>query len=169
MAMRLSRRRFLGLSLEAGVLLPTVVAEAHGTTLSSDVGTLRAYLDTLIPADEAPSATDLGVTEKLLGRADSDPAFRSAIEYGCAWLDRQAAASGGRRFAEVVPQHRERIVRLLSNTSPGSSARMFFDVTRDDVFFHYYADPRSWGAIDYAGPPQPKGFPDYSQPPRRAR
>jgi hypothetical protein len=166
--MTINRRRFVRLSLEAGLVTPAIVSldgpisAAHAV----DADTLRAYVDTLIPADQSPSATQLSVAEKMLARTKEDLRYRTLLEYGCSWLDREAGNVAGARFADVTEPDRERIVARAAGAPPGSPIRVFFDTTRDHAFIHYYATPESWRTIGYSGPPQPVGFPDYARPPR---
>ena len=111
--MRIGRRRFLGISVLAGLW-----ASACGRTLrpppagSERLGTLEAYLDTLIPADATPGAVELGVPEKILARAARNTRYRELIERGCAWLDRQARKHGAAHFGALNESQRALIVRL---------------------------------------------------------
>lgn len=54
-----------------------------GKQSSSQVpdATLVAWLDTLIPADETPSATQLGVDRMMLARERKDPDYRIVLEH----------------------------------------------------------------------------------------
>lgn len=54
-----------------------------GKQSSSQVpdATLVAWLDSLIPADETPSATQLGVDRMMLARERKDPDYRIVLEH----------------------------------------------------------------------------------------
>jgi hypothetical protein len=166
-----SRRHFLSLSLGTGLLASLGIAcQRPARDVLDQPGqqqTLAAYLDTLIPADETPSATQLGVSEKILSRAATDSDYLRLIKRGCDWLDAQAKQSGAAHFAALSEDQRERVINLAAEGEGGPWIEMFFDQTLADAFSHYYADPRSWRALDYAGPPQPRGFADYTQAPVR--
>jgi len=166
-----SRRHFLSLSLGTGLLASLSLAcQKPARDVLGKPGqqqTLAAYLDTLIPADETPSATQLGVDEKLLAEAETDSAYLRLIRTGCEWLEEQAKQAGAAHFAALNEEQRERVVNLAAAGEGGPWVEMFFDRTLADAFSHYYADPRSWRALDYAGPPQPRGFADYTQAPVR--
>jgi hypothetical protein len=167
----ISRRRFLGLSLLTG-LLDACGKIFHTSPLSVSVTpayseTLAAYLDTLIPADGTPGAVQLGVAEKIIAEAARDSSYRQRIDQGCGWLDQQAVKYGASHFAALSEAQREEVVDLAAGGQAGLMPLIFFDRTRDDAFFYYYAHPQSWPGLGYAGPPQPRGFMNYAEPPRR--
>ncbi|MGH7960687.1 MAG: gluconate 2-dehydrogenase subunit 3 family protein [Candidatus Binatia bacterium] len=172
--MPFSRRRFLRVSLGTGLWASLGVGCAGGkdTTPSSAAKsdhwqTLTAYLDTLIPADESPSATQLGVTAHLISRTEADSGYRQLLTNGCDALDAQARQYGVAHFAALSEPQREEVISLAAAGKAGLWAHMFFDRTQADAFSYYYAQPQSWHALEYAGPPQPRGFMDYAQPPTR--
>lgn len=165
-ALSLSRRGFLGCFIGG-------LFEASGRTLgpppSQPQGptTLEAYLDTLIPADESPSAIHLGVAEAMVAKAKSDTSYQRLLQQGCDWLDEQARQYGAAHFAALREAERERIVSLAAVGAAGLQPLIFFHRTREDAFVAYYARPESWAGVGYAGPPQPRGFMDYAQAPSR--
>ena len=167
-----SRRWFLKFSLVAGLMTGLGILfkrkgvppppETHSSSLRE---TLGAFLDTLIPADESPSATQLGVTDKIMPLLAKNPRFTELVTEGCRWLDDQAQQRQGRNFFLLSNPAREEVVELASRSAPGSLPRRFFDQLRANGFFYYYANPQSWASLDYEGPPQPRGFPEYTQAP----
>lgn len=58
----------------------------------------------------------------------------------------------------------EDIDRLIRNEIRNN--RSFYTEFRQLVIVLYYADPMVWKKLSYNGPPQPKGFLDYSEPPK---
>ena len=92
--------------------------------------TLRAYLDTLIPADESPSATQLGVTEQMLSRMEANPRSRQFITQGCAWLDAQAKQYGAAHFAALSDAQREQVVSLAATGKAGVLGKCFLIARR---------------------------------------
>lgn len=167
--MQFSRRRFLGLSLGAGLLAGIGFLFKKlfwsAPAQSPEFQTLAAYLDTLIPADEFPSATQLGVTERLMAQTEANDGYRQFIKKGCEWLDAQAKQYGAADFAALSEAQREQVVSLAATGKAGVSVQMFFDQTQAYAFIHYYAHPQSWRALGYGGPPQPQGFMNYTQAP----
>ena len=128
---------------------------------------LPAYLDTLIPAHLGPSATALGVHERILEAARADPRYRKLLVAGCQWLDSQARGLSRVAFPELPQATRVAIVERAVNASPGSGEWVFYQKTRTDAFLHYYADERSWAGVGFAGAPQPAGHPDFAAPPTK--
>ena len=126
--------------------------------------TLAAYLDTLIPADASPSASQLGLHHRFLELGRRSSAFRRLLETGCDWLDKEAIRLGAGEFARLTEPKREALVAKAAGLGRRSGARRFFEATRDSAMRHYYSRPEAWPSLGYAGPPQPLGFPDYAKP-----
>ena len=169
--MKLNRRRLLRLSVLGGVL---VGAWALCRRLfwptparSPEYQTFAAYLDTLIPEDETPSATQVGVVEKILAKSTAEDPYQQLIKKGCAWLDAQAGQYDAVHFSALSEAQREAIVRLAADGQADRLPLRFFRQTQQDAFFYYYAHPQSWPSLGYTGPPQPQGFLDYTHPPRK--
>ena len=175
--MRLTRRRFFIGSALGWVLSRVLPARAAlitstepGAPSVSSEATLRTYVDVLIPADETPSGTALGVDKQLLVVANKQRDYQRLLELGLDWLNKQAQAEYGRNFPELDEGKREAIVRQAAAAGFNTLPRVFFERTRADAFFHYYGRPESWrGMAQYRGPPQPLGYMDYTQPPRTSR
>lgn len=175
--MSLSRRCFLLWSITAGLLgqsqrlLAAVVLPTFSDDLFLDADQsrcLRAWIDTLLPADEvSPAASELGVASRVADNALGNPDYLKLIRAGCRWLDRQARPRGKQAFANLDVPDRERVVRLAEQATTKSLPRVFFERTREDAFLFYYAQPETWVMLDYPGPPQPRGFMDHTRPPAR--
>lgn len=161
----LTRRHLLKALLGAG-LLPGLGAKAGpATVMPGGEATLSAFLDTLIPADpQSPSASALGLERAVLAAAEGKP-YRRLIDQGCQWLDHQAQARHRAPFAALDPDLRVALVRLAEAAPAKSLENVFFRALRDHALETYYADPGSWPALGYAGPPQPQGFLDFEQAP----
>lgn len=168
--MRQARRRFLIGSALVGTF--SRMAPSLAATPSAEIAdaTLRAYVDVLIPADETPGATALGVDKQLLATGARERGHQRLLEAGVDWLNTRARARYGRAFPELDEPGREAIVGDAAAAAFGTLPRVFFERTRAAAFFHYYGRPESWrGMAHYRGPPQPLGFPDYTEPPRTSR
>ncbi len=126
---------------------------------------LPAFLDTLIPADESPSATDLQVDKKLLEKIAQDPAYKKLLDYGCLWLEQRASSQYQESFWQLNEQQRDAIVTLLASKHPSSYAHQFFFRVQRDAFALYYSDPASWHGLALRQPPQPEGYAEYDRPP----
>ena len=163
------RRRFLRLLVTLSAVIPAKVllaVPAGKPTRQISIRALLPYLDTLIPEDQSPSATQLGVERSLIAAARANPRFARLIALGCEWLDKQGHELGFEDFASLATEQREAVVAAAEQSPAGSLPRTFFSSTHKMVFRHYYAHPKSWRSLGYAGPPQPFGFLDYAQPPK---
>lgn len=163
------RRRFLRLLVAFSTFVPASVLLAVPTGKSTRKISIRAlgpYLDTLIPEDQAPSATQLGVDKHLIAISRTNPRFARLIALGCEWLDKQGRERGVEDFAALDETMRETMVAGAEQSPAGSLPRSFFTSTHKMAFRQYYAHPDSWPSLGYAGPPQPFGFLDYAQPPK---
>lgn len=166
--MRIDRRSFLfltlGLTLWAREAFAAAIGGQSGQTYP--LTALGPYLDVLIPRDETGSATDFGVDGRIVGVARRNPRHMRLLRAGCKWLDVQAHKQKATGFASLDPASQEAIVARAAKARERSLPRVFFDNTREDAFHAYYADPASWKSLGYAGPPQPRGFPDHAEAPR---
>lgn len=161
----LSRRSFLKWSAVMWALTRLFPVHA-GKQLSTQVpdSTLVAWLDTLIPADETPSATQLGVDRIMLAAERKDPDYRIVLDFGRNWLDEQARLQGAADFAALGTTGREAIAARAA--AAGEAPEYYFFLsTRDEAFAFYYRQPESWPGLGYRGPPQPLGHMDYARKP----
>jgi hypothetical protein len=173
--LQFSRRTILKLSVVA-ILLLTRVKMTLATPLNFPFEenkplqgnlTLRALLDTLIPADETPSALEVGVLEKITEKAAAEPQYERMIRDGCLWLDMKAREQGSSSFANLAESDRDAVLVRAASASRNSPAYLFFASIRYEAFYYYYGEPATWNMLNYPGPPQPDGFRDYVLPPTR--
>jgi hypothetical protein len=165
---RLSRRDLLRALLGLATYLPTsflLAAAGEPTTRTFSLSALGPFLDTLLPEDESPSATQLGVDRAIVERMQNNQRMAQVVAMGCAWLDQQATAMEAADFAALNPEQRESIVQRAEQAAQRTLPRAFFTGIRTLAFDHYYAHPESWPPLGYRGPPQPRGFMDYAGPP----
>lgn len=132
----------------------------------SGKSTFAVFLDTLIPADETPSASALELDAEILASVKPSSSFQRLITQGCAWLELQASEQYGVAFTVLEEPARVAIVQRAEASAKNSMENVFFRAVRDDVLNRYYARVEAWPALGYAGPPQPDGFPDHSRPPK---
>jgi hypothetical protein len=164
--LKFTRRQLLQLLLPLAAWLPApmLLAAASGDTKPA-AQSFAAFLDLLIPKDEwSPSASAVGVDGAILEQAQQDRQLGRLIELGVGWLDDTAKSQGANAFHELPEDRQLLILSIAEKQRKRTLPRVFFDNLRHQAFGHYYADPRSWTSLGYAGPPQPKGFMDYQQP-----
>lgn len=167
------RREFIRRGLESAVLLYCAVelpiacaAETRNPSPRNRLEPLPAFVDTLIPADSTPSATQLGLDRALARHAETIENYTRLLELGCDWLDTTATTLHGTSFDRLKPPQREAIVTLAESSPENSIPRIFFERIRFDLMGLYYASPASWAGLGISAPPQPAGHPDFAQAPR---
>ncbi|GMR07877.1 MAG: hypothetical protein BMS9Abin26_0881 [Gammaproteobacteria bacterium] len=170
-----TRRRFLKFTLLLGSALTSTLGHtlerlqqgASRPLINKDipVKALTAYIDTLIPRDATAGALDLGIPALILQSLQSRPKHRALVARGCRWLDAQARLLGSTDFASLPEASRGRIVGNAVSSKALSLPHEFFRFSRDLVMKEFYANAESWRPLHYPGPPQPRGFRDYQQPP----
>ncbi len=163
----MDRRTYLKHSLQSVVLLTCLVklpAEAAWLPLQQNLNALPAFLDTLIPEDMTPSASQLGLHQALIRHAQGVENYTRLLELGCQWLDGQSQMQHRVKFDALPPMRQEGIVVMLEASAKDSIPKMFFDRVLSDLMGLYYAQPASWPGLGIDSPPQPKGYPDYVKP-----
>ncbi len=164
-----TRRNFLGLLSKTGIfmLLGSPVKWSFGSTnyKTQEERTLSVLLNTLIPSDETPGATELGVDKDIRTKMEKEPSYKKLVREGCNWLNNRAVERGSESFVALNETQRNYFVTLASSGKNNSLERVFFSNIRNDAFFYYYSHPTTWSALRYPGPPQPWGFKDYVNPP----
>ena len=165
----MKRRRRLLLQSLAAALAPLPQAAPAATMQAGESGNhweaLRALIDTLIPADETPAASALGIDQALQQIVRNRADYQRLIERGAEWLDRSARALGAKSFAAATEEQRIAVVLQAEQSGPKTVPRTLFEHVRFDALRLYYAQPAVWPALSYTGPPQPAGFLDFERPP----
>ncbi|MCB2102765.1 MAG: hypothetical protein KDE22_17950, partial [Rhodobacterales bacterium] len=94
------------------------------------------------------------------------PEYRTLLEAGCGWLDRQAVRAGAPSFADLAADRRARLVTAAERTPARALPRVLFLNVLADGRDLYFSHPDVWAGLGYGGPPQPEGFPDQDRPPK---
>jgi len=128
-----------------------------GMTLTPpQIATLRALVDRLIPADDAPGALDAGTDAFILALLDGDGAAEAPLlALGLTQLDHEAAAAHpGQSFATLPPSAQDALLAALERNQPATawpasiSAPAFFNRMVDLAAEGFYADPANGGNRD---------------------
>src|SRR5438270_12993633 len=109
------RRRLVLQSLAAAVTslpclarsMPIRIEESGGAPAAN---TLRAFLDTLIPADTTPAASAFGIDRVISDTARRNESYWRLIEQGAVWLDDSARALGAKSFTDANEAQRIQVV-----------------------------------------------------------
>jgi hypothetical protein len=166
------RRRFLRALVLLGGFVPVKILLAlplEKRNQSGSLSALPALLDTLIPEDISPAASQLNVGPELIRKAKQESGFERLLILGCTWLNEQARNQHQQLFEDLDEALRIAIVETAEQAPVRSLPRVFFNAVRHFAFGIYYAHPETWVSLGYSGPPQPVGFPDHAKPPESLR
>jgi hypothetical protein len=127
---------------------------------ASEVATLAALCDTIVPADErSPSASAVGVPDFINEWASAPYDYqRSAlvqIRGGLTWLEAEARRRFERGFGELAEAERRQIcdaICYLPAARPGLEPyARFFDLIRDLTATGFYTTREGMGDLGYVG------------------
>lgn len=167
----MKRRQFLTVGLQSATLLSTLpyslTTQADASLEATKKATFITFIDTLIPEDQTPSASGLGLDKKLIAHAQTVHNYLSLIALGCQWLDEHAQTIAQVPFSRLSSEQRQRVVSLAEMSTNGSIAKQLFDHVRADLFNFYYSHPTIWPSLNLHGAPQPYGYLDYAQAPKK--
>ncbi|GBD38447.1 hypothetical protein HRbin37_00696 [bacterium HR37] len=117
---------------------------------------MEALAETLVPGSKK-----IGIKELLMNYVSDKPGIASFFDAGLWNLDAVSRAQFKKPFYQLEnKEEKEKIVKHISVKN-----KTFFDGFRETVIKLYYSNPEVWKKLSYNGPPQPRGFMDYSLPP----
>lgn len=130
------------------------------TMTQQELQTTAALADLILPADgENPSASQVGVpafvNEWVSAPYPDQQAQRKIIIPGLSWLDTEAVARGGNKFAQAGEKIQKSIaddIAFKDKVKPGlEKPAQFFSRMRSLTMGAYYTTPEGWKAIGYPG------------------
>jgi hypothetical protein len=140
--------------------------EAAAAGLAGDgAEVLPSLLDALIPPDETPSATQLGIPAKILALAQGIPNYPVMLGEGARWLNQMAGQGHGRPFIQLKGPEQDAILDKAFSSPAGTLPHVYLHRIREDAMRLYYQDPRSWRGTGISRPLQPLGYPGHDRPP----
>lgn len=107
----------------------------------------------------------MGVPSKLIEFGKLNIEFAELLIAGCKWLDLTAHQNHFDDFSALPENLRVSVVTTAERSDSNSVERQFFEHVRRHAFRFYYAHAEAWEYLNYDGPPQPRGFIEYTQPP----
>lgn len=126
--------------------------------LPSELVTLAALCDTIIPADEkSPAASKVGAQQYINEWASRPGGDASLVRVrgGLLWIDREAQSRFGKAFHSLIESQRTAIcddICYIPNAKPQfASAALFFKTVRDQTQTAFYTTPEGWKDIGYIG------------------
>ena len=149
----MSRRRFVGRSIQLAVVSPMVPSEVLGAIARppslgpAERRTLRAAADILVPAQgRMPAASAVGAARYVERIADADPQIATLLLDGLRAIEERAATTHGVRFdlLGTDPQ-----VEVLAASEKSDTPAGFFVALRDLVYEAYYTQARIQRLLGY--------------------
>ncbi len=126
--------------------------------LPSELVTLAALCDMIIPADEkSPAASTVGAHDYINEWASRPGGETSLVRIrgGLVWIDRETISRFGKPFYEATDAQRTAIcdnICFLPNAQPQHRfAAQFFDTVRDQTATAFYTTPDGWNDLGYIG------------------
>jgi hypothetical protein len=147
------------------------------------VATLSALI---IPTDDEPGATEARVVDHIDRLTAASETKQKLYSRGCRWLDKFCQEKYDRGFMDLTLNRQMEIMSLAYNDRAGRAFfqrfrrkltdiwdgvfavrmdRKFLREIYNDTVEGFYANPVSWQQVGYFGPPNPVGYPDFSEPP----
>jgi len=118
---------------------------------------MEALAETLLPGSK-----EIGIREILIERISKDFGLAGFLDAGFWNLDTISKTKFKKSFYELEKkEEKEAVIKHVSTRN-----QMFFKTFREMVIKIYYSHPMVWKKLSYNGPPQPRGFMDYSFPPK---
>lgn len=110
-----------------------------------------------------PGSQDINIGNKVMNNLNKDLGAAAHLDAGFWNLEALSRSRYSKSFYELKNQ--EDINKLIKYIKVKN--RLFYNNFRNLIFKIYYSDPVVWKKLSYSGPPQPKGFMDYSEPPKK--
>ena len=128
---------------------------------------VERIVDLLVPRDATPGALDLGLQHGVMAWVQADSTRTQAVAATVRDLDSAARSSHGGGFMALDAARQIELLQALSQATRTRIGGYGFVLLREETMASYYARPEAWPSLGFAGPPQPLGFLDYTEPPRR--
>jgi hypothetical protein len=136
-----------GIELEKGYLV------FNGETQK----TMEAIADTLLPG-----AKELGIRTRFMEYMSKDHGLAGFLDAGFWNLDAISKLRFKRPYYRLESEKEKKIVlKHVYARNPN-----FINLFKNQVIKIYYSTASVWKKLSYGGPPQPRGFMDYTQPPK---
>jgi len=111
-----------------------------------------------------PGSKEINMKAKVMDYVNKDRVAATFFDAGLWHVNSLSRSKYKKPFYEL--KDKEKINKLLTHVK--TSNNIFFNQFRYLIVRMYYSDDQVWKKLSYSGPPQPKGFMDYSEPPIQA-
>lgn len=107
-----------------------------------------------------PGSSDIGIKDKVMKVVYADKGAAGVLDAGFWNIDAVSRNRFKKPFYSL--ENKEDINLLIKHISIRNTR--FYNQFRGLVIKIYFSDPAVWKKLSYNGPPQPRGFMDYSEP-----
>ena len=155
-SLNVTRRTIIASAAFVPLAALTAVAQTPATALSpSELKTLEAFMDRLVPKDElGPGAVECGAANYVNRQlADALSAEKASFVEGLASVDTLAHSTHNAAFADLSPEARDELLTAMDGgTAAGfPGARQFFARVRRLTLEGMFSDPYYGGNTNFAG------------------
>jgi len=109
-----------------------------------------------------PGSREINIKEKVMSYVDKDRGAATFLDAGFWNIDSISKSRYKKHFYNLKDKNDiDTLIDYVIVKNP-----IFFNQFRNLIVRLYYSDPKVWKLLSYNGPPQTKGFMDYSEPPK---
>jgi len=172
-----SRRKFLK-TLAVGIIGGEVISAIPSTVLAKNfdkgIEIQKGYIvfneDTqkvmeALAQALIPGSKEINIKDKVMSYVNRDRGAATFFDAGLWNLNSLSRSRYKTPFYKL--KDKEKINTLLKYV--GGKNASFFNQFRYLIIRLYYTDQTAWNNLSYNGPPQTKGFMDYSEPPKKVK
>lgn len=169
-----SRRKFLktlAVGFIGGNVISSIPGSAFAKTFDKGIEIQKGYIvfsqDTqkvmeALAEGLVPGSKQIDIKNKVMNYVNKDRAAATFFDAGLWNIDSLSRSKYNKTFYSLTDK--AEINALLDYVRAKNSS--FFNQFRYLIVRLYYSDPQIWKKLAYNGPPQTKGFMDYSEPPQ---
>jgi hypothetical protein len=110
-----------------------------------------------------PGSKGINIKDKVMEYVNRERGTATFLDAGMWNINSLSKSKYKKPFYSLTDK--ENIDTLLKHVKAKNT--VFFNQFRYLIVRLYYADPKVWKELSYNGPPQTKGFMDYSEPPKQ--
>jgi len=110
-----------------------------------------------------PGSREINIKEKVMSYVDRDRTTATYFDTLMWTIETHSRTRYKKHFYEI--KDKENINTLVELVQVKNAVS--FNQFRYLIIRLYYSDPKVWNKLSYNGPPQTKGFMDYSEPPKQ--
>ena len=118
---------------------------------------MEAFAETLVPGSKK-----IDIKKIFIDYISREPGLAGFFDAGLWNLNTISKAKFKKPYYKLTNMEEQK--EVINHVSAHNS--MFFGRFRRKIIELYYSNPAVWKRLSYNGPPQPRGFMDYSLPPK---